>query len=102
MAGVVVSLQPNYPGQQLFNGQAVSQTDKITFVSGTNSLTAGLEPRHIVPGGSVNANGSPFDTVVTKTYAGNSGNPTGPGGTANANTAHAVSQYDVACFQQMP
>jgi hypothetical protein len=48
MAGVVVSLQPNFPGQQLFNGQAVSQTDKITFVSGTNSLTAGLEQRHIV------------------------------------------------------
>jgi hypothetical protein len=51
------------------------------------------------PGGSVNANGSPFNLDVMKTYAGNVGNPTGPGGTSNANTAHAVSQYDVACFQ---
>jgi len=51
------------------------------------------------PGGSVNANGSPFNTSVNKTYAGNPGNPTGPGGNSNANTAHAVSQYDVACFQ---
>jgi hypothetical protein len=56
------------------------------------------------PGGSVNAinpsgmNGSPFDPAVPKTYAGNTGNPTGPGGTANSNPA-AVSQYDVACFQ---
>ena len=56
------------------------------------------------PGGSVSANGSPFNPSVNKTYAGNPGNPTGPGGTSNANTAHAVSQYDVACFQhsQMP
>jgi hypothetical protein len=56
------------------------------------------------PGGSVSAinpagtNGSPFDTAVPKTYAGNTGNPTAPGGVGNP--AHAVSQYDVACFQQ--
>jgi hypothetical protein len=56
------------------------------------------------PGGSVNAinpsgtNGSPFDPNVPKTYSGNPGNPTGPGGTAN-NSPHAVSEYDVACFQ---
>ena len=55
------------------------------------------------PGGSVSANGSPFNTSVNKTYAGNTGNPTGLGGNAN-NSANAVSQYDVACFQhsQMP
>ncbi len=60
------------------------------------------------PGGSVNAgnpagtNGSAFNTAFEKTYAGNPGNPTGPGGVGNP--AHAVSQYDVACFQhsQMP
>jgi hypothetical protein len=43
-------------------------------------------------------NGSPFDPAVPKTYAGNTGNPTEPGGVGNP--AHAVSQYDVACFQQ--
>jgi hypothetical protein len=42
--------------------------------------------------------GSPFNPSNTKIYAGNSGNPTGPGGTAN-NNSHAVSQYDVACAQ---
>lgn len=52
------------------------------------------------PGGSVTANGSPFNPAVTPPYAGNPGNPTGPGGNSNANTATAVSQYDVACFQQ--
>jgi hypothetical protein len=51
------------------------------------------------PGNSANANGSPFNSNVTKTYAGNAGNPTGPGGNAN-NSSHAVSEYDVACFQQ--
>ena len=43
--------------------------------------------------------GSPFGpNGPSKTYAGNTGNPTAPGGTAN-NSAHAVSEYDVACFQ---
>ena len=44
---------------------------------------------------------SPFNTTgvgVAPNYAGNSGNPTAPGGTAN-NSPHAVSEYDVACFQ---
>jgi hypothetical protein len=58
------------------------------------------------PGGSVNANGSPFNTNITKTYAGNTGNPTASGPRGNGipvgNAAHAVSQYDVACFQQAP
>jgi hypothetical protein len=50
--------------------------------------------------------GSPFGPNGSlKTYAGNSGNPTAPTGpglpaaNGNANTAHAVSEYDVACFQ---
>jgi hypothetical protein len=50
------------------------------------------------PGGSANGLGSPFNPSVTPPYAGNPGNPTSAPGT-NANTAHAVSQYDVACFQ---
>ena len=50
--------------------------------------------------------GSPFNPADTdKRYAGNAGNPTGPGGTAtghtsNANTNTAVSQYDNACAQK--
>jgi hypothetical protein len=51
------------------------------------------------PGNAGSSNGSPFNPNVTKEYAGNPGNPTGPGGTAN-NSPHAVSEYDVACFQQ--
>jgi hypothetical protein len=42
--------------------------------------------------------GSPFNLSNTKEYAGNAGNPTGTGGTAN-NNSHAVAQYDVACAQ---
>lgn len=50
-------------------------------------------------GAKVNSgNGSPFDPSVTKTYAGNPGNP--------ATNPNAVSQYDNACAQaslhQMP
>jgi len=72
-----------------------------------NSTTSG--PSGVVigggPGGSVNAAGSPFNVLNTdKRYAGNPGNPTGPGGNANNgtvahNSGHAVSEYDVACFQ---
>jgi hypothetical protein len=36
-----------------------------------------------------NSNGSPFNPTVTKTYAGNTGNP--------ATNDNAVSQYDNAC-----
>jgi hypothetical protein len=59
------------------------------------------------PGGSVSGNGSAFNTGTSTTppflptpYAGNPGDPTGPGGAASgtANSA-AVAQYDVACFQ---
>jgi hypothetical protein len=53
----------------------------------------------VTPGNSGSSNGSPFNANVAKTYAGNPGNPTGPGGNAN-NSPHAVSEYDVACFQQ--
>jgi hypothetical protein len=69
-----------------------------------NGVSCNTGPIGPGPGGSVTANGSPFNPKVAKKYAGNPGSPTAPGGTANANTAHAVAQYDVACFQhsQLP
>jgi hypothetical protein len=39
--------------------------------------------------------GSPFNTSVTKVYA---GNPNPKGGSLHANSTAAVSQYDNACF----
>lgn len=66
----------------------------------------------VPPGGSGSAsnplstNGSPFNSSVAKTYAGNCGSPTAPStcpggaGGSNANRNTAVSQYDVACAQQ--
>ena len=39
--------------------------------------------------------GSPFNTNVTKVYA---GNPNPKGGSLHANSTAAVSQYDDACF----
>ena len=39
-----------------------------------------------------NGHGAPFNPNATPPYAGNPGNP--------ATNTHAVSQYDVACYQQ--
>jgi hypothetical protein len=97
-AGVVLAAN-----RHLSNPSTVSGTGKGQPGSnhGTSCNTGSVGPG---PGGSVSAsnpsgtNGSPFNQAIAKTYAGNPGNPTGPGGTANANPA-AVSQYDVACFQ---
>jgi hypothetical protein len=50
------------------------------------------------PGNAGSANGSPFNPDVTKNYAGNPGNP--PGNGTPDRSAHAVSEYDVACYQQ--
>jgi hypothetical protein len=49
------------------------------------------------PGGSVSAGGSVFNPNGTAgtVYAGNPGTASA----ANANSPHAVSQYDIACFQ---
>jgi hypothetical protein len=51
------------------------------------------------PGNSVNAN-SPFNPSgqAGTVYAGNPGTAS----LANANSTHAVSQYDIACFQVTP
>jgi hypothetical protein len=52
---------------------------------------------NITPGGASTANGSPFNSAgqAGKVYAGNPGTPS----LANGNVAHAISQYDIACFQ---
>ena len=67
-----------------------------------NSTTSGTSGTVVIgpgPGGSVNGKGSPFNVLnMDKRYAGNPGNPTVTGGTGN-NSAHAISEYDVACFQ---
>ncbi|SRR5260370_41275483 len=49
------------------------------------------------PGKATNANGSPFNPTgqAGNVYAGNPGTAS----LAHANSSHAVSQYDVACFQ---
>jgi hypothetical protein len=53
----------------------------------------------ITPGSSTFARGSVFNFtggIAGMHYAGNPGTPS----LANANSVHAVSQYDIACFQQ--
>jgi hypothetical protein len=52
----------------------------------------------VTPGSSVTAAGSVFNPNGTAgtVYAGNPGTAS----LANANSVHAVSQYDIACFQQ--
>jgi hypothetical protein len=91
-AGVVLAANPHSSNPSTVSGSGKGQPGSN---HGTSCNTGSVGPG---PGGSVSANGSPFNPAVTPPYAGNPGNPTGPGGTANANPA-AVSQYDVACFQ---
>ena len=86
-AGVVLAANP-HPSTTTGTGQPGSNNG---IACNTGSVGGG-------PGGSANGLGSPFNPSVTPPYAGNPGNPTSAPGT-NANTAHAVSQYDVACFQ---
>jgi hypothetical protein len=52
----------------------------------------------VTPGNAGSASGSPFNPSGTAgtVYAGNPGTAS----LANANSVHAVSQYDIACFQQ--
>lgn len=68
-------------GQPDFNHGGIS-CSTFTVTPG-NTGTASLAP---------NSHGSPFNPNATPPYAGNPGNP--------ATNQHAVSQYDVACFQQ--
>lgn len=52
----------------------------------------------VTPGNAGNANGSPFNPTGTagNNYAGNPGTAS----STHSNSQHAISQYDVACFQQ--
>ena len=77
--GALASPSPNGPGQP-----------------GAPNNTCG--PSNLmVPGGSGSASGSPFNGRGTAgtVYAGNPGTAS----LANAASAKAVSQYDIACFQ---
>ena len=73
---------PNGPGQPGAPGTTCDPSNPLT------SLT---------PGGSALARGSAFnpDGVAGTVYAGNPGTAS----LLHANSVHAVSQYDIACFQ---
>ena len=64
---------------------------------GAPGTTCGNPNTSLTPGNSVNASGSVFNPGGTAgtVYAGNPGTASA----ANANSAAAVSQYDIACFQ---
>jgi hypothetical protein len=62
-----------------------------------NTGAVGGGPTSGTGNGSANGVVSPFNTNAMPVYAGNAGNPTAPGGVGNP--THAVSEYDVACFQ---
>ena len=78
-AAALADTSPNGPGQP-----GAPNTTCSTFT--------------VTPGNSVSAGGSAFNPSGTAglVYAGNPGTAS----LANANSASAVSQYDVACFQQ--
>ncbi len=86
MAGFLVAIpatafatpSPNGPGQP-----------------GAPGTTCGSPGATLTPGNAANANGSPFNPNVVKLYAGNPGSAS----LAHSNSPHAVSQYDIACFQ---
>lgn len=91
MAGFVVAIpatafadpSPNGPGQP--------------GAPGTTCCSAGATS---TPGGSASAPGSVYNPNGTAgtVYAGNPGTAS----SANAQSANAVSQYDIACFQVTP
>ena len=64
---------------------------------GAPGTTCGSPNATATPGNAANANGSPFNPngQAGTVYAGNPGTASA----ANANSSHAVSQYDIACFQ---
>src|SRR5689334_18490148 len=88
VAGIAVAIpgaafavpSPNGPGQP-----------------GAPLTTCGSGDRSATPGGSASAAGSPFNGSGTAgtVYAGNPGTAS----LAHAQSSHAVSQYDIACFQ---
>jgi len=64
---------------------------------GAPATTCGDANAAQTPGASSTAHGSPFNENGTAgtVYAGNPGTAS----LANSNSVHAVSQYDIACFQ---
>jgi hypothetical protein len=64
---------------------------------GAPQTTCGNANTMVSPGNASTANGSPFNASGTAGahYAGNPGTASA----AHANSVHAVSQYDIACFQ---
>ena len=65
---------------------------------GAPGTTCGSPDATATPGNAANANGSPFNPngQAGTVYAGNPGTASAE----HANSTHAVSQYDIACFQQ--
>jgi hypothetical protein len=64
---------------------------------GAPGTTCGSSNATSTPGNAANANGSPFNPngQAGTVYAGNPGTAS----SLHANSTHAVSQYDIACFQ---
>ena len=83
----------------------------VTFAASTGTtgqpsqscedLSAGLPPGSLRPGNSFSSQGT-FnpDGTASAHYAGQPGTPTDPNSPGTHASANAVSQYDVACFQQ--
>ena len=67
---------------------------------GAPGTTCGSPDATASPGNAANANGSPFNPSgqAGTVYAGNPGTASAE----HANSVHAVSQYDIACFQVTP
>jgi hypothetical protein len=79
--GASAATSPNGPGQP-----------------GAPATTCGSPNTIMTPGNASVATGSPFNSAGTAGghYAGNPDTAS----LAHANSTHAVSQYDIACFQQ--
>ena len=79
-----------------------SLTTTVTFSASLflANFTCPSPPSGTTPGNSVTAEGSVFNPTgqAGTVYAGNPGTHS----LANAQSSHAVSQYDIACFQQIP
>jgi hypothetical protein len=90
--GVVLGADPpTKPAQNPTTGQHGSNHGFSCTTSGAGINT---------PGNAINAPGAPFDPSgqAGNVYAGNPNTASA----ANANSTAAVSQYDVACSNQMP
>ncbi len=79
-ASALADTSPNGPGQP-----------------GAPGTTCGSPNATVTPGKTANAPGSAFNSSgqAGTVYAGNPGTAS----VANSNSTHAVSQYDIACFQ---